>query len=126
MGNSEVTTRLLSTFWALVGVAAIYRLGADLFSPGAGALAALLLALADNDIFLSQDARHYTAMACLGALSTLCYFRYLRRPTRGHGVAWLLSSSALLYTHYLGGFILIIQLIHLLIFVRPALQKPPT
>jgi hypothetical protein len=118
-GNSEVVTRLLSAFWSLIGVAAIYRLGADLFSPGAGALAALLLALADNDIFLSQDARHYTAMATLAALSTLCYFRYLRHPSRRNGIGWLLVSSVMLYTHYLGAFILAIQLIHILVFVRP-------
>ncbi len=120
VGNSEIMVRLLSTFWSLVGVAAIYRLGADLFSPGAGALAALMLAMADNDIFLAQDARHYTQMAALAAVSTLCYFRYYRRPSRGSGIAWLLSTSALLYTHYLGGFIVIVQLIHILIFARPA------
>jgi Dolichyl-phosphate-mannose-protein mannosyltransferase len=120
VGNSEIMVRLLSTFWSLIGVAAIYRLGADLFSPGAGAAAALMLALADNDIFLAQDARHYTAMAALASLSTLCYFRYYCRPSRGSGIAWLLSSVALLYTHYLGGFILIVQLLHMLIFGRRA------
>ncbi len=119
-GNSEVITRLLSAFWSLIGVAALYRLGADLFSPGAGALAALLLALADNDIFLSQDARHYTAMATLAVLSTLCYFRTLRHPSRRNGIGWLLVSSMLMYTHYLGGLILAVQLIHILVFVRPA------
>ncbi len=120
VGNSEVTTRLLSTFWSLIAVAAVYRLGADVFSPEAGAIAALLLALADNDTFLAQEARHYTQMAALVAVSTLCYFRYWRRPSRRNGIAWLLSSSALLYTHYLGGFIIIVQLIHILIFARLA------
>jgi hypothetical protein len=118
-GNSEVTTRLLSAFWSLIGVALAYRLGVEVFPQKgrtAGMLAALMLALADNDIMLAQEARHYTQMAMLAILSTLFYFRYLWRPTRGNGIGWLLSSVALMYTHYLGAFILGIQLIHILIF----------
>src|SRR5258705_8916070 len=118
-GNSEFTTRFLSLMWSVIGVALIYRLGADNFSRGAGAAAALMLALADNDSFLAQEARHYTQMAALAAASTLFYLRYLRRPTRINGIAWLLTSVALIYTHYLGAFILLIQLVHLLIFARP-------
>jgi mannosyltransferase len=118
-GNSEVATRLLSTFWSLVGVALAYRIGAELFSPGAGAAAALMLALADNDTMLAQEARHYTQMATLAALSTLFYLRYFRHASRRSGIGWLLSSSALMYTHYLGVFILIVQLIHMAIFARP-------
>ncbi|MEP7289486.1 MAG: glycosyltransferase family 39 protein [Chloroflexota bacterium] len=118
-GNSEFTTRFLSLMWSVVGVALIYRLAADSFSPGTGAIAALLLALADNDTFLAQDARHYTQMAALATASTLFYLRYFRKPTRINGIAWLLASIALMYTHYLGGFILIIQLVHMVIFARP-------
>ncbi len=119
-GNSEITMRLLSTFWSVLGVAALYRLGADLFSPGAGLAAALMLALADNDIMLAQEARHYTQMATLAVLSTLFYFRYLRRPDRWNGIGWLLASTAMMYTHYLGGFVLIVQLVHAVCCVRPA------
>src|SRR5262249_9857512 len=115
-GNSEFAVRFLSLAWSVLGVAIIYRIGADAFSPGTGAAAALMLALADNDTFLAQDARHYTEMATLASASTLFYLRYLRHPTRANGIGWLLSSAALMYTHYLGGFILIIQLVHLLVF----------
>lgn len=118
-GNSEFTTRFLSTIWSVLGIALIYRLGADQFSPEVGAVAALLLALADNDTFLAQDARHYTQMAALATCSTLFYLRYLRTPTRQNGIGWLLSSVALMYTHYLGAFILVIQLVHILLFARP-------
>jgi hypothetical protein len=115
-GNSEFATRFLSLMWSVIGVALIYRLGADCFSPSVGALAALMLALADNDTFLAQDARHYTQMAALATCSTLFYLRYYRYPSRINGIGWLLSSAALMYSHYLGVFILLAQLIHLLIF----------
>src|SRR5258708_36775392 len=58
-------------------------------------------------------------MATLAICSTLFYLRYYRNPTRTNGIMWLLSSVALLYTHYLGAFILIVQLIHMLLFRRP-------
>lgn len=118
-GNSEIAIRLLSTFVSVIGVALVYRLGADLFGREAGLLAALILALTDNDVMLAQEARHYAQMAMFAVASTLFYLRYVRHSTRTNGIGWLLSSIALLYTHYLGGFVIIVQAIHALLFVRP-------
>jgi hypothetical protein len=121
-GDSEIVSRLLSAFWSLIGVALVYRLGADRFSRQAGALGALVMALAALDLMMAQEARHYTQMATLALLSTLFYFRYLRHPTRGNGLGWWAASVALMYTHYLGAFILLIQVLHILfrvLTVRP-------
>jgi uncharacterized membrane protein len=127
-GDSEFAVRLLSAFASLIGVALVYRLAADLFGREAGLLAALVLALTDNDIMLAREARHYAQMALFAIACTLFYFRFLRslsrlphraRRVNWSGVGWVLSAAALLYTHYLGGFVLIVQAIHALIFVRP-------
>lgn len=123
-GNSEVITRLLSTFWSILGVALVYRLAADAFSPGAALAAALILALTDNDIMLAREARHYAQMAALAVGSSLFYLRYLRRPTRSSGIGWLLASVALLYTHYLGALLIGLQGVHALIFARPLRRLP--
>lgn len=123
-GNSEIVARLFSTFWSVLGVALAYRLGHDLFSPAAGIFGALMLALADNDIMLAQETRHYTQMATLAILSAIFYLRYVRRASRVNGVGWLLSSVALMYTHYLGAFVLLVQLIHMLLIVRPMRRLP--
>ena len=120
--DSELTSRLLSAFWSLIGVALVYRFGADRFSRQAGALGALVMALAALDLMMAQEARHYTQMATLALLSTICYFRYLRHPTRGNGLGWWAASVALMYTHYLGAFILLVQVLHILfraLTVRP-------
>jgi uncharacterized membrane protein len=118
-GNSETAIRLLSTFASVIGVALVYRLGADLFGREVGLLAALILALTDNDVMLAQEARHYAQMAMFAVASTLFYLRYVRHPSRTNGIGWLLASIALMYTHYLGGFVIIVQAIHALLFVRP-------
>jgi len=123
-GSTEFAARLFSAFWSVIGVALIYRLGADVFSRQTGLLAALILALADNDIMLAQETRQYTQMAALAVLSTIFYLRYIRHANRANGIGWLLSSIALMYTHYLGAFILLTQLLHILLIVRPFRRWP--
>ncbi|MCS6871933.1 MAG: glycosyltransferase family 39 protein [Anaerolineae bacterium] len=123
-GDSLFMTRLLSTFWSLICLAAVYRLSTDWFSPAAGLVTALLLALTDNEIMLAREVRHYTQLAALAALSALFYLRYARRPSRISGVAWLLSSIALLYTHYLGVLLIAVQVLHTLLVVRPFRRLP--
>jgi hypothetical protein len=123
-GNSEFAARLLSTFWSLLGVALVYAFGKMAFnSPLAGLLAALMLALADNDIMLAQETRHYTQLVAFAVLSGWFYLRYLRRPTRTHGLGWWAANVALMYTHYLGIFIIAVQFFHSLLFARPLRRK---
>ncbi|MHB8627059.1 MAG: glycosyltransferase family 39 protein [Aggregatilineales bacterium] len=119
VGNSEIVSRLFSAFWSLIGVASVYRLGADWFSRQAGALGALFMAFANLDLMMAQETRHYTQMATLAMLSAIFYLRYVRRPTRARGIGWWAASVALMYTHYLGALVLLIQLLHFLFVVRP-------
>lgn len=124
LGNSEFTSRLLSAYWSLLGVVLAFRFGCEAFrSPSAGLFAALILALADNDIMMAQETRHYTQMTALALLSGLFYLRYVRRPTRGSSIGWFVASVALMYTHYLGAFILITQFLHSLLLVTPFHRK---
>jgi uncharacterized membrane protein len=118
-GDSEFSARYLGILFGVLAIAAIYQLGKELFNPLTGILAALLLALVDNHIDLSQEARHYAAMATWAILSSLFYIRWWRHPNRTHRIGYVLTSLALLYTHYLGGFLMLAQAAHLLITVRP-------
>src|SRR5690606_1131241 len=117
-GESELALRYFSVLISVVGVAAIYPLGRGLFSPLTGLLAALLLALADLPIDLAQEVRHYGLMATLAIVSSVYYVRVWRRPTRARRIGYVLASLALLYTHYLGAFVLLAQGMHFLRFAR--------
>lgn len=123
-GSSEFALRYLSVLTGLIGVAGIYQLGKTAITPTVGLLAMLLLALWDHHIDLSQDTRHYSQLATLVILSTWFYFRLIRphqslTATRSASIGYLLLSSTLLYSHYLGGFVLICHVIHMILFVRP-------
>lgn len=123
-GNSEFSARLLSAFWSVIGVALAYAFGRIAFgSPLAGLLGALVLALADNDIMMAQETRHYTQLTLLALLSSVLYLRYGRRPSRLRGIGWIAANIALMYTHYLGIFIIAAQFLHTLVLVRPFSRK---
>ncbi len=118
-GDSEFAARYFSVLIGLVAVAGVYRLGRELFGPVTGLLAALLLALADLPIDLSQEVRHYGLMVTWAVYSSLFYVQWWRRPSRGNRIGYVLCSIGLLYTHYLGGFVLLAQMVHLLLLARP-------
>ena len=118
-GDTEFATRAFSVLIGMLAVAGMFQLGRALYGPLVGVLAALLLALADNHIDLSQEVRHYSLLTTLAIASSLFYVRWLRRSTRANRIGYVLASILLLYAHYLGGFVLIAQLLHLLAVVRP-------
>jgi hypothetical protein len=120
-GDSILAMRYLSVLFGVLGVALIIPLARE-FSQRQSALilifAALLLAISDADIYLSREVRMYTLRTLLVILSVLGYLRWLRTQQRMWGVTWLLSTTALLYTHYLGAYIPLIEGLHALIFLR--------
>jgi len=118
-GDSEFATRYFSILISMIAVAGLYQLGRELFNSEVGIIAALLLALADLHIDLAQEVRHYSALTTLVVFSSLFYVRWWRRASRTNRVGYVLSSILLLYTHYLGGFVLFAQLIHMLAAARP-------
>ncbi|HEX3051196.1 MAG TPA: glycosyltransferase family 39 protein [Aggregatilineaceae bacterium] len=118
-GDTEFAGRYLGVLIGMVAVAGMMQFGRSLYNPAVGVLAALLLAVADLHIDLSQEIRHYAALATLSILSSLLYVRWWKKSTRANRIGYVLSSIALLYTHYLGGFVLFTQVIHMLIMARP-------
>ncbi len=118
-GDTEFADRYFSVLIGIIAIAGVAHLGRELFSREVGVLAALIFALADLHIDLSQEVRHYGLLAALAVWSSVFYARWWRRPTRANRIGYVLTSLALLYTHYLGGFVLIVQAIHLLLTVRP-------
>lgn len=119
-GESEFAMRTFSVLIGLVAVAGVYQLGRTLFDARTGALAALILALADLHIDLSQEVRHYSLLATLLIFSSLFYVRWWRKPTRANRLGYVAASTALLYTHYLGAYVLLAQALHMALSVRPA------
>jgi hypothetical protein len=122
-GDSALSLRYLSALFSMTTVAITYQIGKELTRKrpllfAVPALAMLIMALSDAEIFLAQEARNYAIYTCLASLSMWMYLRWLRIGSWKTALCWSLSTSALMYTHYQGAFIPAIQGLHALMFLR--------
>jgi hypothetical protein len=128
-GDSEFALRMLSSLASVVSVALAFSLGRRLFSPWAGLLAALFVALNTFSIYYAQEARMYALLALLGAAGMWALVGLVRRPGWRWAVALGLVNAAGLYTHYAYPFLILAQGLLVLVRLiqlrteRPALRK---
>jgi mannosyltransferase len=125
-GGSEIAIRSLSAVAGVLLVAVVYVLGARLFTTRVGLLAAFITAVSPFQVYYAQEARMYTLLALLGALTVwttaellgasfrvVPSFRKARAKSPGpHPSNWgrtlpagwallyVLSATLGLYTHY--------------------------
>ncbi len=69
-GTSEFAIRLPAVLAGIVAIPFLYLVGRRTFGPEVAAVAVVLLALHGFHVFWSQNARMYTAGACLGLIAT--------------------------------------------------------
>jgi len=123
-GESAFTIRLLSALFALIGLAATYTIGRQLFDRWAGLFALTILMTASFFVYYAREARMYSLLLALGALTTATYLHWLHRPTRTNNIRYALAMALLMYTHYVGVFIIATHLLHLLLTQPYRLRKP--
>ena len=107
LGDPTYWVRLPSLLTGIALVPLAYALGARVFSRGAGVLAGGLVTLSAFGIFYATESRAYAAVACLSALSALCLLNALEQDRRRWWVAYGLAASAAMYTHYVGLFVVL-------------------
>jgi uncharacterized membrane protein len=108
-GDSEFVIRSLSVIFGFLAIYLIYRVGVLLFDRRTGILAALILSISVFHIHYSQEIRGYSLMVMLTLLSMYFFINLLkaRRPTIQ--IAYILSSTLLIYTHFFGLFVILTQ-----------------
>jgi hypothetical protein len=108
-GESRLALRYLSVMIGLLTVAVVYRIGRDWYGHRAGLYAALLMAMLSMPVYYSQEIRHYGLLTLATTLMSLCFLRYLRRPTPSRLIPYVLATTLMLYTQWLGLAILALQ-----------------
>ncbi len=120
VGWSEVAVRALPFLAGMLTLAWVGRTGREFYSPQAGFLAILLLAVSTFFLLYLSYARAFS-LVTLGA--TLCLWHYWRvalqpRPaSRVAQAGLLLGAAGLLYMHYFGALLLLSLCLFHLIFV---------
>ena len=102
-GDGEAGVRSLSACFGVAAVHVTGLLGRKLSgSARVGWAAAMLLALAPQHVFFSQETRAYTLSGLLGLLSTLGLLRLLREPNAANGAVYAVLAAAVPYVHFQG------------------------
>jgi mannosyltransferase len=129
-GDGARALRGLSALFGVLTVPLLYAVGWQLFrSRLAGALAALLIAIAPLHVWYGQEIRMYTLLTLLCLLSSYVLLLIVQRsapspPGENRSGAWVdallwlaftLVTVAALYTHYFAFFILAFQGVYLLL-----------
>jgi mannosyltransferase len=107
-GTGEIGLRSLSALAGTASIAVVYMGTVALpLSRRAGLIAAAIVATSPVLIWFSQDARAYSLVFLLTALSFF-FFARARRSGAGRDLAWWAAFSALaIATHYFAGFVVL-------------------
>ena len=139
-GQSEFALRFPSLAFSVLTVPLLYTVGKHLFDRRVGLLAALFGAISPLYLWYSHEARMYTMLTFLGLLSFYALLRILtsgvkrktsnvqypisnlQSPTSNLQLTtiYIVSSVAMLATHYLGFLILLAELVVFLSLIRNA------
>lgn len=100
-GWSQVALRLISAFAGMLLIAWMYRFGADFINRRTGLVASLLLGSSAFTVIYLHEIRMYSLLLMLATMHTWLYWRiaHKRRITRVTWLLFILTTSALFYTH---------------------------
>lgn len=127
-GDSELALRYLSFLFGVMGVALMYPLGREIVhwrpqldTDAAHALpliAMFLLAIAEMEVHIAQEARSYSLQVMMSMVSMLAYLRWARFGGRRWLLLWILVNVGIVHTHYLASFTPVAQGIHAILFLE--------
>ena len=104
-GIGEVGLRSFSALCGTLTIPVVWELGRRVLSTRAGLIAAGITAVNPLLIWFSQEARAYSLLVLLSALSLWALSRVIERPERGRLAVWGLICALALCTHYFAAFV---------------------
>lgn len=107
----EFLLRWPAAFAGILTVVAAYALGREMFGRRAALWGAILTAFSPLLVRYSQEARAYSLLAAAALFSLLFLWRYVRCPNWRDGLAFVVSTSAALYTSYFALFSIAAELV---------------
>jgi hypothetical protein len=123
LGDPTVALRIVPLMAGLATIPLTYRLGLRTVGGRAGLVGATLAAVSPMLMFYSTEARAYAVVTLLALSSTLALLAAVRTRRRRWWLAYAAASLAALYTHYTGGFVLVVQLAWVLL-AHPDARRP--
>jgi mannosyltransferase len=122
-GVDEVGLRSLSALAGVATVPAVWAAGRRLVSPGAGLLAAALVAVNPMLVWYSQEARSYALLVLFTSWGFYFWVRARETPSWPSLAGWAALSAAALATHYFAVFVLLPEAALLLVRASPNARR---
>lgn len=138
-GISEFSVRVPSLIFSSITVIFIYKIGKDFFNNRIALLSSIIFIFSNYHIFFAQEARVYALLGMLAAISMYTFLSILldykkncieitsdtRFKLEGFRKYFLLAiiNTLLIYAHYFGFFVLIVQSLFTLINLKFLLQN---
>ncbi len=119
-GDGELAVRLPSLIAGTLLVPVLYELGRELYDRRTGLIAAGFASVSPALVWYAQEARMYEFAALFGLLAVLTQARAIRNGTLLNWAAYILATSALLWSHYFGLLLIGVQQ---LVFVAAIVQR---
>ncbi len=116
-GISAFSTRFLPLLFSVATVFFIYKTGIDFFNEKVAVISGLLYTFSNYQIYFSHEVRVYSLFALLTAISMFAYFKLIEnKHQKPYLVVLILVNILLIYAHFFGLFIPLIQLLCCIFF----------
>jgi mannosyltransferase len=112
-GDTEYSVRLPSALAGIFTIFVMYKVGCLLFGRNEALIASLILALSPLHVYYSQEARVYEIMVLLSLLSFYFLLKVIRKGNLRAQAGYVLCTSALMYSHVYGLFVVLAQNLYL-------------
>ena len=116
-GISPFAVRFPSMLFSTGAVYFLYRIGKDHLSVRTGILGALFFTFSNYEMQFAHEARVYPLFVFLTLLSMFLYLRMYSNPeSKKTAAAYLLTGILLVYSHFFGWIVLLLQLFCSMVF----------
>lgn len=109
LGDTVFAHRFLSVLFSVLAVPLLFLVGRELSSARDGFAAALFCTFSAFHIWYAQEARMYALTAFLCLVATLAFLRLMKGFHLPNAVLYVAGSLLLIYTHYFGLILLMLQ-----------------
>ncbi len=116
--HSEFSIRLLTLFFGVLSIAAIYKIASRLFSKSVGLISSFIMAVSPLHIYYSQELRAYSLVTFLSLMSIWWLINVLENNKLSSWVLFILFNTLLIYSHNIATFMLIGENIFFFSFYR--------
>lgn len=121
LGTSEIWLRLLSVIFGILTILIVYKFANNIFNKKIALISSLLLAISPYHIYYSQEVRMYSEAIFFASVSMYYFYLLTKKTDLKKSLIYILSTAALIYTHYAGFLLILTQILYIIFYRRESL-----